>query len=209
MKVLWLAGCGGNAESSTSCGEVQPCGGNPIGTWKIAESCLDDKALADELLESLQMFGCSSASVQSAHLKTTGNASYNADQSFTTSTSSTFDATLLIPSSCITRAGFTLTCDQLTSALAQLMSDEIGNLTCSTTSGGCNCKVVTPPRTLMESGTYSVSGTRLVQTSSNGSSADAEFCVQGSELHMIALDTSNLDTMGRPKIVADIVAIKQ
>ena len=214
--VLLLSGlvalsCGGNSEGgSGSCGKVQPCGGNPVGSWKIVASCLDSKALSDALVNQLSSAtGCSGASVQSSHAKQTGNASFNADMTYSSSLTTSFDATLLIPSSCITQGGFTLTCDQLNQIVKQTMGGTIGDVTCTKANGGCSCKMVAPPNTVNESGTYVVNGTRIAQTSSSGADDGGEFCVQDDELHLISTDQANLDAQGRPKILADVVAQKQ
>jgi hypothetical protein len=207
---LFSQSCGGNSEGGgASCGKVQPCGGNPVGSWKIVASCLDTSALSDALVAGLSSSGCTGVTVQSSHAKQTGSATFNADMTYSSSLTTSFDATLLVPSSCITQGGFTLTCDQLNQALKQAMNDEIGDVTCTKASGGCSCKMVAPPNTVDENGTYTVSGTRIAKTSDAVTDSGGEFCVQDDELHMISLDEGNVDAQGQPKILADVVAKKQ
>lgn len=206
--LLLAASCGGNSEGGGgSCGKVQPCGGNPTGVWEITTSCIDARALGDDVLRQLSAAtGCDALRVEETHAEQTGSVSFNADMSYESTGSVSFDATVSVPASCITQGGFTLTCGQLNQLIKQLMMAELGEVTCKEATGGCSCKLVTPPRAVDESGTYSVSGTKLT---TSGSDAPSDFCVQGNELHVISVDATKTDSSGRPVIVTDVVGTKR
>jgi len=197
-----VGGCGGNAnDSDSSCGKVQPCGGDPVGTWKITESCVDSSAVEEGLKGALSGT-CPTATLQSVHVKQTGSATFNADKTYSSMLTTTFDATLQVPSSCISQGGLTLTCEQLNLVLSQLMNADISSIVCSKANDGCSCKLASTPRTTNDSGNYDVSGTQLFP----GMGAGGEFCVKDNNLHMISLDEM---TVGSTKIISDIVAHRQ
>jgi hypothetical protein len=190
-----------------SCGKVQPCGGDPVGTWNITESCIDAAAAGEELIKALtSVSGCTTAKLQSTHVKQTGSATFNADMTYSAMSTGMFDATVLVPASCLTLGGFPLTCEQLNLLSSQLMLNQIGSFTCSKASDGCTCKVVGSPQESQESGTYVVSGTHMERTSNTSPGGGNEFCVKGNSLHLITLDEM---TPGSTKILSDVVSRRQ
>ena len=204
----FVVACGGNTEGGGgSCGKVQPCGGNLVGTWDITATCIDTKAVSDGLLSQLTaLTGCGELSLESSHADQTGTATFNADMTFTSTRTATYDATIAVPKSCITQGGFTLTCGQVNQLIAQFAGAQVGTVDCKDATGGCSCKLTTPSQTQTDAGNYSVSGTKIT---SGSASASGDYCVQGNELHIIALDPMSPDSNGHARILTDVVGKKR
>ncbi|HET9934736.1 MAG TPA: hypothetical protein VFQ35_28720, partial [Polyangiaceae bacterium] len=170
-------------------------------------TCIDSAALSESLLSQLTtLTGCSALSLESSHANQTGTATFNADMTFESVRTASYDATVAVPNSCITQGGFTLTCAQLNQLIKQFMAPQIGGVDCKDASAGCSCKLSTPPQSLNDSGTYSTSGTKITSpiTTETG-----DYCVQGDELHFIAVDPMSTGADGKQRILTDVVGRKR
>ncbi|MGC4093882.1 MAG: hypothetical protein QM756_39450 [Polyangiaceae bacterium] len=199
-----FAACGGSSDSggSADCGKLQPCGGNPVGTWKLVDTCVDTAAVNDQVKSMLPAtVTCDGLTVKSADATGTGSMTFNADMSYSTSTTSTITMTVFVPTACLTVGPLTLTCDQLGASLGGSAA-QFESFKCVESTGGCNCNAVTKPETAAETGTYSVDGVNLTVSPSNGDPDTSEFCVKGSEIHIIQRNDA------KTAIVADIVGRK-
>jgi hypothetical protein len=191
-----IIGCGSSSSSSGSdpaatCGKVAACGGDIVGTWSAGASCVTQAAAS--------VPGCTSASVKDVTATARGTSTFNSDGTFTLDSTQSGMETLVIPTSCLSSGGTTVTCDALSGLLTAAFGDAGTSASCTTSSSECDCMVAVPASTTKESGTYTVSGNTLT-TKSGGTTTTADYCVQGNELHVISSATG---------AAGDIVATKQ
>jgi hypothetical protein len=115
-------GTGGGAPSvptvEADCTNVTPCGGDVVGTWVAAGSCLPISGMADMTGFGL---GCTAAPVTGT-LEVTGAWTANADGTFIDQTTTSGDSQIELPPACLNVSGTTTTCDRLGGALARLSS---------------------------------------------------------------------------------------
>jgi hypothetical protein len=179
VSLLASAGCGSSLGGN--CGRVAPCGGDIVGDWTFVDACLS-------IPGSPLGADCPSAVFEPADLHATGNVSYRADLTFSGTLTLSGSMTFTIPPSCTTIQGVTFTCAQFEQSLRQSMANDptptIQSVSCSD-SAGCRCVFVMIPQTIPASGTYTTSGTTLQQSTST---TGAQYCVQGSELHISGVD---------------------
>jgi hypothetical protein len=195
---LSLSACG---DGIGSCGKVQPCGGDVVGTYTIATACYGNATMDMPVIE-----GCPQATASVTSLGVSGSASFNADRTYAVSETIMGSASQTIPASCLTMDGLTLTCMQLDQLFQQLAAEnpEIQSIRCSGSSS-CTCTFTLAPMTITESGTYTTSGTTLTLTDTAGGVSSSSYCVQGDELHLLSVDM----TMPMGTIQADTVLIKR
>jgi hypothetical protein len=199
-----LATCGG---SSGSCGKVAPCGGDVVGNWTINGACLNSAALTMNLVAT-----CPGASISVSSLSVHGDASFNADLTYSVTETVSVSATETIPTSCLQLGGITLTCAQLDQSLQDSIAADPTMYQSAHCSGSatCTCSFTLAPRTMTETGTYATSGTTITTTASDGTSASSDYCRQGNELHLVSLNmTMPMGAMGQANIDADTVLTKK
>jgi hypothetical protein len=183
-------GTGGVVGSGT-CGRTQPCGGNIMGSWRLTEDCVD---LAP--LQPTAMQICAQAAITSATASISGTINFNADATFSVSQTGTATLRWSIPSTCT--GG--MTCTAFGAAImASLPSGQsfscTGTTTCTCTQGANVAN--------SSSGTYGTNGSNLTITSSTGTTATGSYCVEGTRLHLITLDSTASNGIGE-----DVVAEK-
>ena len=160
-------GTGGQPGGGGSCGTVSPCGGDLVGTWTVARSCL----VGTKDLSSI----CASASAEVEYVFS-GTVTYNADGTYSSALAATTTAHEHYPSGC---APFGLTCEQL----AQVAIDAGVSAACSIdAAGACNCDSVPPATVDNAPGTYRTSGGMLT-TTHGSTTTTGSYCVQGGVLH--------------------------
>jgi hypothetical protein len=198
MIVLVLPACGGSSGGSAgSCLQVEPCGGNLVGSWSLSNACINSAAI------SMQFAGvCPTAAVTAAHVTASGSLMFNADMTYSTMLNEGGTFSVSVPASCINGGSCTL-------LGAALQDPSFQSVTC-TGSTTCVCNVVLAPMITNETGTYTTSGTAAMLTTSTGTTDGGDYCVQGNELHLVTVDrTMNMGPMGQATINEDIVAIKK
>ena len=188
---------------------VQPCGGDPTGTWKITAACTSDANVSSDFQDAQ----CPTATATLASLSTTGTASFNADKSYTVTETVSASLNVMLPSSCLTEGGVTVTCAQFAQAIqaadASSGAPSFSSVACSGSSG-CTCALALVPVTMNDAGTWSTSGTNIALMSSTSGNSSPPYCVQGDEIHVITLDmTMPMGPMGTFKIAGDLVATRQ
>jgi hypothetical protein len=198
MALATAAGaCGGS--SGGSCGKVEPCGGNPVGAWKVSGSCVNSAALMSTFTDSLGD-SCTGATISNASVAASGTLSLNADMTYTINGDQMVKFTVNVPASCLNGA----TCADL----ATQLQNDFPNATC-TGSSSCAC-ALSDDSPQIDSGTYTVSGTQIVSESSSQGESSQSFCVQGNTLHLIDVDTTmNMGPMGMATIDDDTLFTKQ
>jgi hypothetical protein len=203
-------GASGAGDSSTdtagaSCTEVTPCGGDVVGTWTAAPCSLMLTGNAD-----LSGFGidCTSAPVTGS-LQVTGTWTASSDGTYTDNTTTSGDAQLELPPTCLRVSGTTTTCDKLGSSLQAL---GYTSLTCTdnSASGGCTC-----PATIQQSGglalvsidaapsgTYTTANNKLV-TTGFGINTEYSYCVSANTM------TMTLVTVGKAGTVTGTIVLQK
>jgi hypothetical protein len=166
-----------------SCQAVIPCGGNVVGTWVVAGSCLPVSGMADVAGFGL---GCTAAAV-TGMLEVSGTWTANPDGTFRDQTVTSGASQLQVPPECLNVSGTVTTCDRLGGAFQAL---GYASVSCAnaTSGGGCTCTAsadqtgglamlsVGPPT----SGTYATANDVL--TTSAGREAQYAYCVSGDTL---------------------------
>jgi hypothetical protein len=171
LAALAAAGCG---SSGGTCSNAAACGGDIVGSWTITSSCVS---------ESGSMFDsqCPSATVSSSGLTITGSVTYNADgtYSLTSTTAGSLDVTL--PPSCLTSNGVTVTCAQLNQ---EVQSNPTPGLTINCTgSSSCSCVETIVSQTSSETGTYTTTAAGLLtDTPTGGTAGQTDYCVKGTTM---------------------------
>jgi len=208
---LSIAACGGGSKSS-ACNQVGACGGSVVGTWKVTGSCLN--AGGNAAMASGISMSCPNASVGNANVSQTGSVTYKADMTFTATTTISGSVSVVLPASCLTQMGVTITCDQLNQVFKSVGSSAgaagssgggLPDIHCSSSGGGCACTTSIPMQTSTTSGTYSTSGSLLTE---NGSISD--YCVQGDKLYVKPHQgTSMSSSMGNVSVNGQVEYQKQ
>ncbi len=210
LLVATLWGCGGDSGGGAgpTCGKVQPCGGDIVGTWKIAGACTNSSTL------DLADF-CPTATLDSGDISVTGTVVYKADRTYSAMATTSGSIKLRLPASCLKQSGITITCAQLGEGIRQDMmknpDPSIQSASCADSGGTCVCTVVNKPANTNETGTYTVSGTTITDTPTGSKTTDTtEYCVQGNNAHFMQVDmTMAMPMMGKVTVSADIVATRQ
>lgn len=118
---------------TASCENVVPCGGDVVGTWTVAASCLPVTGDADLMGFGL---GCVGAPT-TGDLQVTGTLTLNADGSIVDETTTTGDQELTLPAACLDVSGTITTCDRVGAPLQAL---GFAQVTCtSNADAGCAC----------------------------------------------------------------------
>ena len=180
------AGGGGTVQVEpveASCQAVTPCGGDVVGTWIAAGSCLPVSGMANVAGFGL---GCTAASVTGL-LEVTGAWTANADGTFKDETTTTGDSQIEVPPECLNVSGTVTTCDRLGGAFQAL---GYADVTCAnaTSGSGCTCSATVQQKgglallTLSprSSGTYTT-GNNLI-TTSTGMDQQYAYCVSGNTM---------------------------
>ena len=179
------SGSGGSGTAAVTpveadCDAVEACGGDLVGTWAVAGSCLPVSGMADMAGFGL---GCTAAPVTGT-LEVSGTWTANADGSFTDETTTSGDSSIELPAECLNVSGTTTTCDRLGGALQAL---GYASVTCvdAASGGGCSCSA-TAQQTgglamlvfgAASSGTYAVADNVVTTSTPTGSNTEYAYCV--------------------------------
>ena len=200
--------CGGD---SGSCPDMGNCGGDIVGTWKIVTSCFDGLSQA---VSSGTSGSCNQETIDASQISISGTMSYKADGTFMQSLKLAGNLKVLIPASCLTVQGITITCAQLNQAASSQASSSGkansglgGPLTCSNAGGGaCSCSEPLQGSSSNNAGTYSAKDGVLTQT---GSSSSNDYCVQGNRLYLQAHQNMSMGSTGQVALGSRMVLEKQ
>lgn len=173
--VLVLAACGGRRgggggggddDDAASC-DFAACGGDPVGEWRIADSCVTYDTSPPE--------DCPEADASYGTVDMSGTMSLDADGTYSLSTSMSFDVTIDFPTSCLGGA----TCDQIEQNLVLSFPGS----SCQTSAQGCAC---TSPfdESSDETGTWEADGGTLRVVDQGGDPTDLDLCATGGSLQL-------------------------
>jgi len=192
--VASTAGCGGDGGA---CG-VQPCGGDPVGNWHTTSACANAAEANMAFLEGLMGF-CSTASLAGFSVSPSGTFNIGADMTYSLNMTMNMVVSVNIPASCLMGANCALLNAQIQTEVGT------GGITAATCSGSSSCTcTITGATSEATTGTYTTAGTEMMLTSATGGTDGGPYCVQGSTIHLLTVDT----TMAMATIQSDIVLTK-
>lgn len=186
---------GGVTSVEASCSGVMPCGGDVVGTWGAAGSCLPVSGVANMSGFGL---GCTAAPVTGT-LRVAGTWTANGDGTFMDGTTTSGDSEIQLPAECLNVSGTTTTCDRLDGALQAL---GYASVTCADAAGGgCTCTATVQQTGGMAfvvfgapaSGMYTTSNSVLATAGRNP--REYSYCVEGNRLTLTPQGPSNVGTL--------------
>ena len=189
---------GGSGGGNGSCGMVEPCGGNLVGTWNVTGECINSMVL-DPQTQAI----CAQATITNISIAVSGTGTFNADMTYSQAENVTVMVTWSVPASCL--AGET--CDYF-AGMFQSQLPANTTFTC-TGSSACTCTEAAAG-SANDNGTYAITGSSISITSAvSGATSSGGYCVQGSTLHLITLDaTMDTGPMGGATINKDVILTK-
>jgi len=191
---LLAAGCGGSVTGET-CG-VAPCGGDVVGDWTASSACMDRATLKMDFLAGT-MGSCPSTSLGAVNMTSAGTLAMGADMTFTGTLVVNATIDVNYPPACINNG----TCAAVEATLQNTVgTNGITSVRCAGT-GSCVCTTALTIDIINATGTWATSGTMLTFAGAPG--GDGPYCVQGSSLHLVALDRATMT-----KVINDIVLTK-
>jgi hypothetical protein len=196
------AGCSGSSGGGT-CGGVDPCGGDVVGSWSIVDSCLSANG----------MFAADKQAFFSGFCTGTGTGAVSDDAATASWVGAwSFDASMAYTISILETVHESFTCNdgETCSALdteiktAQANTPTIQSAGCQQVGAACKCTVDWATFN-DESGTYSAAGTAISLAPTSGlPTAPIGYCVKGNTMHWIPTPDA---TSGPP--FPDLVADRQ
>lgn len=179
------AGTGsGGTGNAGSCASAEACGGNVVGNWTVASSCLDVEGEFD--VRGLGL-GCSSARITGSRV-VAGTLSANADGTYADRTTTSGEDRLELADECLTVSGTLVACERIGPIFAAFGYE---SATCTQApAGGCLCYAVFEHTGGMgvlslaesDSGTYRTSGDVLTLVDDFGEPTSYEYCASGDQL---------------------------
>lgn len=200
--------CGGDGGPAATCGKAPPCGGDVVGDWTFAEVCESNASVAASKASFATMAAqswCVGQTLVGIESQASGSLVFDADGTYSLALRFGGYLDINYPPSCL--AG--LSCDDATAGFQSQVDDgsfplrNVSSIACTGTSG-CLCRA-TVDAANFEAGTYSVSGSVLTFTATNGAAIDKSYCVAGNGLHILKTSTGSL---GQTVIENDLVAMK-
>jgi hypothetical protein len=189
-------GAGGTSGDAGTCG-VAPCGGDVVGTWQASSACQERATSEMDFLGRVRG-SCPSASLGDVTLTPSGMIAFGADMSFVGTLVVNAMIAVNIPPACTNNA----TCDAVAATMQSVVgTNGITSVSCAGT-GSCTCTTMQTIDIVKANGMWATSGTELTFAGAPG--GNGPICVQGSSLHMVALDRATMT-----RVINDIVLTKQ
>jgi hypothetical protein len=203
VRACWVAavavsGCGSDAKPPPpNCGEVQPSGGDVVGTWRFLGGCAN---VAEETAE-LEM-SCPGAAVRGFTTTISGSITFNADLTYTTPGWNQMSASSEIyPLACTGAASCA------TVRAPQPAQDPGLRLDCTGTDP-CACTLVDTTMLPADAGTYTISNTLLTRVGPQ-TAFSSQFSVEGSRLHLLQISNTRVGPNLEAIVLGDTVAERQ
>ncbi len=192
-------GCGSNNSSTAgSCGRVESCGGDVVGSWSIVQSCGVSDAF---VVQEQQFFAGFCDPANAGAVFDPGTTTWVGSWSFSSAMSFTRSLLITEHQSFVCQDGEK--CSDLESQIqAAQATYPIQSGSCTAVGQGCRCTIDWSALTEQD-GTYTSSGTKLLLTVADSSPTDFNYCVEGNTMHWIDQDNAP------PTANADIVAERQ
>jgi len=197
MGGLLAVGCSSAGQTvPSSCGRVQPIGGDVVGTWTFVGAC---ENLVEENAELAS--SCPGETIHSSSSTRTGSITLDANLTFTTTTwNETGASSQTIPLSCIGSASC--------AAVVAPAPAGSGLKTSCTGDSACACETTDTETVPADAGTYSIDGARLILAGAHVATT-LQFGVEGSRLHWLQVSSTRVGPNQEAIILSDLVAEKQ
>jgi hypothetical protein len=168
-----------------SCTNVTACGGDIVGAWTVAGSCLPVTGAVDVSGFGL---GCSEAPVTGS-LQVAGTWTAMADGTYVDDTTTTGEQVFAMPASCLNVSGTVTSCDRVARPFRSTLGFTVVTCLSDTATGGCTCTATVEQLGGMgvislekpKSGTYTATGNVITATSAE-SETKYDYCVTGSTM---------------------------
>jgi hypothetical protein len=125
-------GAGGAVVDCSDGASVTPCGGNVVGTWNVASTCLK---LSGDMDMSLTSLGCPTVPAEGT-LEVSGTFIANADGTYTDNTKTKGQVTFPLAPACLSVSSVDVECARIG---AIFVAAGWSKAACSDTAGQCNC----------------------------------------------------------------------
>jgi hypothetical protein len=195
-------GAAGSSAPGAACTNTPACGGNIVGTWKITDSCVGSGDLLEPATD------CPGQTGSTSNFQITGTLVYNADDTYTATTSSTGNVIIKYPNTCLTTNG--ITCDELSQGVMEELDMPGAAFTagsCAAAPTACVCTLAIDSAGSIENGTYTTTAAGvLTQTPNGGDIGNSSYCVKGSTL---TLSPDAASTMMGQSVMETITLTKQ
>lgn len=180
-----------------SCENVTPCGGDVVGTWAVAGSCLPISGDTD-----ITGFGlnCPGGPMEGA-FEVSGTITFGADGQVTDNTITTGEGVVAMPPACKELSGTTVECERLEGPFISI-GFETSECVDDADTGGCSCAVTADQAGGMaflsidawESAPYTTADTTLT-VSVFGDPWEYAYCVEETTLTISTQSASRVGTM--------------
>ena len=200
-------GCGGDDSGQRDpCGQVAPCGGDIVGSWQAAGSCVDAASEVAQLGRTFDITCPDGAqmSLRSSTIARNISASFLAEGTYSGTSTVYGSHTVDIPVACLGGKS----CADLDAAFRATVDPPRTNVIGAGCTGDTTCACqMSLGGTTTETGSYSVMGTALETSPSGGVGGGVtSYCVTGTRLHFISIDPSGaVGPTGEPRIGSDTV----
>jgi hypothetical protein len=187
-----LAACGGSSSGGgADCSNTSACGGDLVGSWKVTSSCLTIDT--SSMMPSSE---CPGQTTNVSDIGVSGNFTFNADQTFSSTGTASGKVNVTRPASCMTRNGVTITCAQLQQGIEANLDSQFSSASCTDQlGGGCSCTFVIAPTTTTSSGTYTTADGVLTQMRFGSAPSSSDYCVEGSTMTVSPHTDSSMPSM--------------
>jgi hypothetical protein len=181
----WVAGC--SSSSGQTCGGVDPCGGDVVGSWSIVDSCLSANGMFSTDKQAFFAGFCVSSG--GGVSDDASNASWVGAWSFDAAMNYSIGILETVHESFICSDGETCTALDTEIKAAQASTATMQSAGCQQVGSSCKCSVDWATFN-DESGTYSAEGTAISLAPSSGlPTAPIGYCVKGNTMHWIPTDS--------------------
>jgi hypothetical protein len=188
----------GSSSTGESCGHVESCGGDVVGSWSIVQSCGVSDAF---VVQEQQFFAGFCDPTNAGAVFDPGTTTWVGSWSFSAAMSFTRSLLITEHQSFVCQDGEK--CSDLESQIqAAEATSPIQSGSWTAVGQGCRCTIVWSALS-QENGTYASSGSKLLLSVAGASATDFNYCVQGNTMHWIDQDNA------APAANADIVAERQ
>lgn len=180
---------GGSAGTGESCASVPACGGDVIGTWNVASSCLEMTGLLDV---SPLALGCTSAPVSGVR-NVAGTFTAKADGTYVDRTTTVGRDQIELEQECLTVTGTLVLCERIAPVLTNYGYDSVK--CAGAADGGCRCEAAFERSVGLrglslapvESGAFTTSGDVLTLDDPFNEPTRYQYCASAAQLALVPL----------------------
>ncbi len=166
---------------SLSCNNLNGCGGNPVGTWAFANTCLFDETTIEE-------GSCPGSTLTFVDIDYSGSvATFTDDNTYTVTFRTVFNVKFDLPSSCYdTLEDAQRHCSELQEEFNN--SQDEGQSSCNVIDGACICNNTGTNENTEEGEWFTDNSTLFLDSGDGGPLTEFQFCEQG---NLVSLEISS------------------